>query len=222
MKLNKIHQPTLVNQVEEQIKTSIIDAGLKPGDKLPGELEFASKLGVSRNIVREAFSHLRMLGVVESRRNRGMILAEPRLFRRLGSIFALPILSDSTKAELVQVRAICEIGMADLVFKRKTQADLEYLNTVVAREMASPADLETNINCDVDFHTRLFEITGNQTLQDLHDILRPIISAHSAGFQPDRFERPNVITHFHLLDALKGNDPNRYRDYMRQHLIRWL
>ena len=222
MKLTKIKQHTLTDRVEDQIKQAIADAKLIPGDKLPGELEFAAKLGVSRNIVREALSRLRMLDVVESRKNRGMILTEPRVFKRLGSIFELPILSDTSKNEFIQIRVICEIGMADLVFRRKTDADIAFLDAIVQREMAHPADLKINIDCDVAFHTRLFEIAGNQTLKDLHNILRPIMTAHAVRFQPDRFNRTDAVTHLHLFEALKADDANRYRELMRQHLLRLL
>ena len=45
----------LAQQVAEQILSMItIDKTLKPGDKLPNELDFSASLGVSRTTLREA------------------------------------------------------------------------------------------------------------------------------------------------------------------------
>ena len=50
----------------------------KPGDSLPTEVELAQALGVSRNVVREALSRFRMLGIVETRKKKGYGHVEPR------------------------------------------------------------------------------------------------------------------------------------------------
>ena len=47
------------------------------GDSIPNEIELSSALGVARSVLREALSRLKMMGMIESRTRRGMILTEP-------------------------------------------------------------------------------------------------------------------------------------------------
>ena len=63
---------TLADQVEARILEYIEKNNLVPGDMLPNELQFSEKLGVSRNVVREAMSRLRMLGLLQSRTKKGI------------------------------------------------------------------------------------------------------------------------------------------------------
>jgi DNA-binding FadR family transcriptional regulator len=63
-----IRQNTLADTVEGRLRQFIRKRGFHPGDALPKETELAAQLDVSRNVVREALSRLRMLGIVESRR----------------------------------------------------------------------------------------------------------------------------------------------------------
>ena len=70
---------SLVDRVEKHIIEYIKENALKAGDALPKELEFAETLGVSRTAIREAMLRLRTLGLVESRKHRGMVILEPDL-----------------------------------------------------------------------------------------------------------------------------------------------
>ena len=218
MILKQIGQKTLADQAEEQIKQAIIDSQLQAGDKLPGELEFAAKLGVSRNVIREAMSRLRMLGVVESRKKRGLILTEPDPFKGLASIIDLPILTTKSKAELYQLRDFFEIGISGSVFEQKSSEDIEYLETIVAKEEENPEDIDNAIQMDVLFHKRLYEITGNSALMRFQVLLKPYMELNIQGFEPKRFELEHKISHRDLLEALKGNDCDAFIRVMRLHL----
>jgi len=79
--LGKIAHKTMADIVEIRLREFLKKKSFKPGDALPKELELAESLGVSRNVVREALSRLRMLGMVETKKKRGMILSRPgRIF----------------------------------------------------------------------------------------------------------------------------------------------
>ena len=42
----------------EQFEAYLVEAGFRPGDRLPGELELAQRFGVSRGTIREIIVHL--------------------------------------------------------------------------------------------------------------------------------------------------------------------
>ena len=67
----------LSDRVAESILSMItVDRTLKPGDKLPNELELASQLGVSRITLREGIRMLAARNVLEIRRGRGTYVRE--------------------------------------------------------------------------------------------------------------------------------------------------
>ena len=80
MNLPQVQSVSLVDQVEERIRLAICESGLKAGDAFLGEVELASRLGVSRNVVREALSRLQTLGVLNTRKRRGTVISEPDIF----------------------------------------------------------------------------------------------------------------------------------------------
>ena len=218
MKIKVIGQQTLADQVESEIKKAIIEAQLQPGDKLPGELEFAERLGVSRNVVREAMSRLRMLGVVESRKKRGLILTEPDPFKGLASIIDLPVLPRKIQLELYELRQFLEIGISEKVFLLKTTADIEYLEKIVREEEADPNNIDTAIKFDLLFHKKLYEIAKNDSLMRFQVLLKPYMEQNTQAFEPKRFESDTKISHRDILEALKKDDCDAYVRTMRQHL----
>ena len=55
------------NHVIEQIQSALLEQRLKPGDRLPPEMELASLFSVSRGSVRQAMKALETLGVLTIR-----------------------------------------------------------------------------------------------------------------------------------------------------------
>ena len=66
--MTPIKNESLVQRIINKITDSIIAGELKPGDKLPTEMELIAAFQVSRNTVREAIRTLIAYGVVEIRR----------------------------------------------------------------------------------------------------------------------------------------------------------
>ena len=77
----KVHSQTitLVDQVEDKLLNYLKEKDIRTGDSIPNELELAAALGVARSVLREALSRLKMMGMIETRTRRGMILTEPTI-----------------------------------------------------------------------------------------------------------------------------------------------
>src|SRR5438876_8135113 len=132
-KLKPIAYLTMADQVENQLREYIIKRNIRPGDPIPKETEIAQVLGVSRNVVREALSRLRMLGMIESRKKRGMILTQPDVMKGLERIIHPNILDIGVRKELFELRLVLEVGIGDLLFRRKTEDHLKKLDAIVER-----------------------------------------------------------------------------------------
>lgn len=65
--LKKLNSESVVQQVINCLTDAIIHKELRPGDKIPTEMELAQTLGVGRNSIREAIKILVYLGVLEIR-----------------------------------------------------------------------------------------------------------------------------------------------------------
>jgi DNA-binding FadR family transcriptional regulator len=224
--MKPIQHASLPEMAENKIREAILDAGLKPGDTLPSEMDLARELGVSRNVVREALSRLRMLGVLDTRQRRGMVLREPDVFGSLARLLDLPVLSDDTRRNLFELRLVVEIGLADLVFMNRTEEDLAALHEIVEVEEEHAEDPVISVKCDIAFHTRLYKIAGNPTLNRFQALLEPFFTWEGQkGFEPERFKQYSTVSHRDLARVLETGSPDRFREAMRRHLephFQWL
>ena len=94
----------LVDQATVSLREFILSKGYKPGDVLPGEIELAEQLNVSRTIIRESLSRFRMFGIVDARRRRGMILQSPDILKGMEMAMVSPWLNAGTMRELFEFR----------------------------------------------------------------------------------------------------------------------
>ena len=122
---------SLVDKVEKHIIDYIKDNALRAGDSLPKELEFAETLGVSRTAIREAMLRLRTLGLIESRKHRGMVILEPDLVHNFEKMLDPALVDIKMLSNLFELRLMLEVGMADFVFTRKTPKQLRELEEIV-------------------------------------------------------------------------------------------
>src|SRR6476619_1027784 len=71
---------TLVDKVEASLVELLQQRKLGIGDTIPKELELAQSLGVSRTVIREALTRLRIMGLIESKKKKGSVITSPDLF----------------------------------------------------------------------------------------------------------------------------------------------
>ena len=74
--LKPINSTSVVQRVIDSLTEAMISKQLRPGDKIPTEIELANTLGVGRNSIREAIKILVYLGVLEIRRAEGTFVCE--------------------------------------------------------------------------------------------------------------------------------------------------
>jgi DNA-binding FadR family transcriptional regulator len=67
-----VTKKTLGELVASRIRDYILDQGMKTGDRLPTEQQFAEMFGVSRVVVREATKSLGYLGIIRAAPRRGL------------------------------------------------------------------------------------------------------------------------------------------------------
>lgn len=216
-KLQPIATLSMADQVEAKLHEYIIKSAIRPGDPIPKEQELAEALGVSRNVVREALSRLRMLGLIDSKKRRGMILTQPDVLKGLQRILHPSILDESIRKQLFELRLVLEVGLGDLLFKRKTPKQLQKMAQIVEREKTASTKIE-RIRCEFDFHSTLYEMAGNDTLKRFQAILMPVFEYVVEYESKLQHTSTGKVTHADLLRILSEGSPDDFPNAMRRHL----
>ncbi|MFC6098747.1 FadR/GntR family transcriptional regulator [Olivibacter domesticus] len=212
--LPKLNSLTMADQVELKLREYFKKKAFKPGDLLPKELEIAASLGVSRNIVREALSRLKALGLIETKKKRGMVLAEPDILGSFEKVLDPLIMPDSILYDIFGLRLVLEMGLADVLFMYKTEKDLRELEKIVAKE--KPDSEKFRIKNEIAFHGKLYSMTNNDTLKRFQNMLLPLFD-YVVAFEKDHY-KPGGISHSDLVQILKTGSIEEFRNGMRIHL----
>ncbi|WP_199613714.1 MocR-like pyridoxine biosynthesis transcription factor PdxR [Paenibacillus alkalitolerans] len=83
LSINRERSVPYIRQVYVGIREAIHSGKLKPGEKLPSTRELAERLGVSRNVVMEAYDMLFAEGYVSGKKGKGTFVAEGAQLDRL-------------------------------------------------------------------------------------------------------------------------------------------
>ncbi|APQ16739.1 FadR/GntR family transcriptional regulator [Maribacter hydrothermalis] len=224
-KLAPVDTGSLVDKVEIRLLAFFKDNNLKAGDAIPKELEFAESLGVSRTVVREALLRLRTLGLVESKKHRGMILKQPDIINNFERIMDPTLLGEDTMRQLFELRLILEMGMADFLFEHKTQKDMDELEAIVkAEESSSSGKIRFTLDKEVAFHGKLYEMSKNTTLLKFQNLLLPVFDyvylkeTKNTDLDAYHFSGGKFVSHRMLFENLKVGTPETFRNAMRRHL----
>lgn len=222
IKIEPLSNLSLVDKVEIRITNYIKKNKLEVGDSIPKEMAFAEALGVSRTVIREALSRLRTLGIVETKKHKGMVLSQPDFIENFEKVIGTNLLGDDTLKDMFELRLVLETGMVELLFARKTDADLAELEAIVDKMEANKKEATYfSLENEVAFHGKLYEMSGNKTLQRFQNLLLPVFEhVHDNKLQDANsyMYKKKFVTHRELLEYLKANDKKGFRKGLRQHL----
>jgi GntR family transcriptional regulator, transcriptional repressor for pyruvate dehydrogenase complex len=214
-----IETSSLVDKVEANLVGLLQQQKLKVGDSIPKEIELAEALGVSRTVIREALLRLRMMGLIESKKKKGSVITSPDIFGNLSKSMNPHILDPGTLKEVFEIRLVLEIGMADFLFHRITKADVKELKQIVANEPPAAQDHLFNVEHEIAFHGKLYEITGNETMKKFQKMLLPVFDyVHNSGLLKKQTALKTFVSHKELVEILENGTPEQFRNGMRNHL----
>lgn len=215
-------QESLTDVTEQRIFKYLKDNKYKPGDSFPKEQELASMLQTSRPIIREALSRFRMLGLLQSKKRRGMVIGNPTIFKMLNKIIDPVFLSEQEQRDFNSLRVIIELGLADVLAFNASDDDIAELDEIVLREESKPDDYELYLECDYEFHLKIYKSTRCQALESFQTLLfrnfsgtpRQMISKNFIA----RFQDPNQCSHRDVVEAIKSRIPEVIQAAMRRHM----
>lgn len=220
----------------EPISTSIMNLlmdyflqqELKPGDKLPTEVELVQQLKVGRNSVREAMKMLSSLGVIEIRRGLGTFISRSMPSSVINSLILSLAFEQGASQELAELRIFFEAGLIEMIMDKISPADLDDL--IVANDRlgeiarTDPKDFRQLRDLDIAFHHRLLAVTGNKfilkmgtavftlyrTATEKNMALVPLKIYENHKLLLEAIRQRNKSGYIRLLKRLVGETMNRF------------
>lgn len=173
--------PRAWRTVLEKIEGDLLDGALAPGDRLPGERDLSTALGVGRSSVREALRVLEVMGLIRTATGSGpssgaMIVATPR--GGMAQLLRLQVAAQGFPIDdVVATRVVLEAAVARTL-AAQAEPDLADARTVL--EAMEPADLtaEEFLALDSQLHLALAEASGNAVIAAMMAGLRSAIEGY--------------------------------------------
>ena len=200
-----IVRASLVGDVVERIRKSVVGGILKPGDPII-ESQLADRLGISRGTIREAVRVLVGEGLLVKSHNATARVAE---------------LTQEREWEVYSMRLVLEGFAARLLAQRLQPEHLERLNTIWQHllDAANANDKASFSDWDFALHETIVQMAGNETLYQTWRRLSAWISLTFAvqAYTPEVF-RENAMDHRRIIDAIASGDAAQAERVMKQDL----
>jgi phosphonate utilization transcriptional regulator len=197
---------SLASVVQTELERMILSGELAPGEKLT-EMALATRLGVSRGPLREAFRMLDEAGLVRTEKNRGVFVRD------------LPV---EEAIEIFDLRA----AMDELVGRRLA----ETISAAALREVRALVDsMEQSVKAkdaynyhllNLKFHDRLVELAGNGKLTAIYRKLIKELSLFRRLNLADGWLMPiSAGEHRQIVKAIASGDADAAGKAMFDHVI---
>ena len=194
---------------------------MKVGDTLPGEGEFAAQLGVSRAVMREAFSTLAALNQIDvgnGRKARVAAIDGTVLSTSLDHAVAT---SQVTVAEIWDVRRTLELRTAELAAIRSSDNDARAIIAHGDAMAAASHDLSALTRHDIAFHQAIAMASGNALFVNIirsFEALMAVAVPTAWHTRATEEQRASVLDqHRRLALTIADKDPGAALDEMNRH-----
>jgi DNA-binding GntR family transcriptional regulator len=208
--ITRLQKEPLTRRAVQAIRAAIFAGEYTSGQRLVEE-DVSARLGVSRNVVREAFWQLEAQGLLQSDDYKGK---------------SVTALSPADVAELIPLRLALESLAATWAARNITPESAQALEEQAERFLRAGADFTSYAEADFDLHQTIWRIAGNRQLAVMVDrIAAPMIALQSRICQP---LLPDFIlkekdgregSHHAIVEAIRSGDAVSARASMQKHIL---
>lgn len=221
-----LQQPeeTRVQYVMRRVAEHIGHAGLCVGDELPGETTFATQLGVSRPVVREAFGALSALNIIDTRNGR-----RPRVSALNSRTLSIPLdhavrTDQISVAQVWETRRCLETQIVTLAAVRRTEAEARRIRNLAEAMAVAERSSPELISLDIALHKTIAISSRNALMANILASLEPLLDAAvPAAWRTRRTDQEHAVViarHRDLADCILRRDPEAARQAMEAHFDR--
>lgn len=212
----RIHQA-----VARQLGIAILSGEYRPGDSLPGEIEQAAALNVSRTPYREAVRILVAKGLLESRPKAGTHVTPRERWNLLDpDVLAWMFTGKPDEGfirDLFELRGVLEPAAAALAATRRSPEQLEVMQATLADMKRFGLASAKGQEADRLFHRTILEATANQALATLASSVGAAVQ-WTTHFKQRASEKPRdpLPDHEAVCAAIAASDPEAANAAMQQ------
>ena len=177
--LRPIDNTSIVQQVIDRLTYAMIYKELRPGDKLPTEMELAASFGVGRNSIREAIKILVSFGVLDIRRPEGTFVSSGFSDKMINPLLYGIILDQSDSLDnLKELREWIDFGILELAREKAEPEDLFQLEEQLKKLLAEidGGDVGKVFMADDNFHEAISTAAHNSLLGQIAKLVRTLTS----------------------------------------------
>lgn len=193
-------------EISAKIKELIFKGVLKPGDRLPSEVELARQFNVGRQTIREALRLLELSGFITVQRGgAGGPIIENTIMNTLSGSFLDAIkFSNTTIAELTIARLQIETLALNEALKRIDDRDIKAMQENITRAKKKIADGMQAFRENIDFHKLLARASKNHVFVIVVEAIMTVVANFlSRRGEPNPDESYSVTkSHESLLKAI--------------------
>lgn len=224
MDINPINTKKIYQSIIEQLVDMIKEGTLETGQRLPAERELARMFNVSRASLREAFSAMEIIGLVEVRQGEGTYITDFNIAPFINAVTPLFIKNESLETDLLDFRKLLEVEAVRLAARGKPHNLLPMEKQLeIMEEAVKNNDSHGGVLGDIEFHKAIFALTDNLVLKKAAEFTAYILES-SIKFNRTRIlqreENAKVlyIQHKEIYEAIKKGDEILASDLMTRHL----
>lgn len=157
-------------ELAARLRHEITEGSLRPGDRLPTEIELVQSSGASRTVVREAIAALKAENLVDTRQGSGSFVKPPDGGSRF-NISSEELASLSDALHVLELRMAMEVEMAGAAAARATSAQKRALRASLAVLNRSWLDSKEPEKADFELHRLIAEASNNPYFERFMDFL---------------------------------------------------
>lgn len=211
-----------VESVVDWMERYINEQNISVGDPLPTEEEIVRKTKLSRTSVREGLTRLRALGIIDTKRKRGM-----RLTRSVALLDLIRLLSSSELppnliAHVKGFRSAVELGLGPEMFRRCRSADVKELRQIYEEMVQKSDDPQVWPQLELRFHLKLVSISGNLVAMWFYQLLDPFFQVFAKPGCNSAVASIVLDRHRQIVDSLAKKDSYLFDHALREHHLRKL
>jgi GntR family transcriptional repressor for pyruvate dehydrogenase complex len=210
----------VVDDVFNQLLSSISDKTWREGDKIPSENELAQTFQVSRFSVRTAIQRLIALGILESYQGGGTYVAQQNGRQVVNPLITELTVNPKSIAELLELRRTIEVAICEYAAQRADKSDLEKMERILG-DMSSAAEREQIrqfCKADVEFHLALASASKNSIFLYIYEMIRDTIYNHFINQTKLHGIYVNLQYHYDIFNAIRNRNAEGAVKSMRENL----
>ncbi|MFD2239346.1 FadR/GntR family transcriptional regulator [Aureimonas populi] len=209
-------------KISSFLREQLLSGQLRTGDYLLPERELATRLNVSRPVLREALRALAMIGVLEIRHGVGTVVKRPDV-STLGEFFTFVLAQQSDVIDdIMQARIAIEHQAIRLACQRAGQRDFDRLAGALSTIVETIHEPSAGAAADFAFHEAVVKAAQSPTLSSIYaSIAELMMRSHRERreqiIQIEGIEEFLIDHHRSIFSAVIERDAARADDLLARH-----